>query len=424
MFTRPSSLPWLPCILAGALAARVAAAIAVQQWVERTPGRLCLIEGDASGYWELAQHLIRGEDFAIYEPPRYVERMPGFPLVLAAGMKLFGERLLWMRMLLALAGTAACGLVYCLGRELFDSAVGLVACFLAAISPIFVVFSVLFLSETFFALGLLASLLALVKLLRIEAQPSLSVASLRRMVLAVIAGFLAGAATLIRPTWILVAPILAIVYLFAPGDRKGRIVPAALLLGSFCLTLAPWTIRNYRVTGHFVATTLWVGPSLYDGLSTEATGASDMRFVENDGRYAQRGMSEYENDRHYRHRAAEFVRAHPWRAVELAAVKQWRFWNPVPNAEQFGHWAICLGVGLFEAPVLLLAALGFWQTRGSRRTWLAAAGPVLYFAVVHTVFVGSLRYRLPPEYPLLVLTAVGLRWLWHKRPPRARAVTP
>jgi hypothetical protein len=31
--------------------------------------------------------------------------------------------------------------------------------------------------------------------------------------------------------------------------------------------------------------------------------------------------------------------------------------------------------------------------------------------MVHTVFIGSLRYRLPAEYALLVLSAVGGRWL-------------
>src|SRR5262249_46792435 len=170
MFTRFSRWPWLPCLLAGALAARIAAAVGVQHWVEQTPGRLCLIEGDADGYWRLARHLVGGEDFSLYDPPRYVMRMPGFPLLLAAGMKLFGERLLWIRVMLAVVGTAACGLVYYLGRELFDPSMGLAACLLASVSPIFVVFSVLLLSETFFALGLLASLLAFVKLARIETE--------------------------------------------------------------------------------------------------------------------------------------------------------------------------------------------------------------------------------------------------------------
>src|SRR5262249_6420202 len=160
-------------------------------------GRLCLIEGDADGYWQLARHLVRGEDFSLYDPPRYVMRMPGYPLLLAGGLTLFGEKVLWIRVLLAVVGTAACGLVYCLGRVLFDPSIGLVACFLASISPIFVVFSVLLLSETFFALWLLASLLALVKLVRIESDPASGGNARRRSMLAVVAGLLAAVATLI-----------------------------------------------------------------------------------------------------------------------------------------------------------------------------------------------------------------------------------
>jgi 4-amino-4-deoxy-L-arabinose transferase-like glycosyltransferase len=415
MFTRFSRLPWLPCILLGALAARVVAAVIVQHWVEQTPGRLCLIEGDAEGYWQLARHLVRGEDFALYDPPRYVLRMPGFPLLLAGGIKVFGENLLGIRVLLAICGTVACALVYFLGRELFDHATGLIACCLASVSPIFIVFSVLLLSETLFAATLLASLLALIKLARLESLSPANMNSRHRSITAVISGLLAGAATLVRPTWLLVAPVFAVVYLFAPGNRKMRLVPAGLLLSALAVALAPWTIRNYRVTGHFVPTTLWVGPSLYDALSDQATGISDMQFIETDRLYKLPGMSEYDNDRHYRRRAADFVRDQPLRTIVLAAIKLRRYWSPLPNADQFGHWAICLGAGLFEVPVLVLAGLGLWQSRATPLRWLAAAGPAVYFALVHAVFIGSLRYRLPAEYALLVLTAIGCRWIWPRR---------
>src|SRR4029077_18208004 len=126
MPTRFFRLPWLPCILAGALAARLGAAVLVQHMVEKTPGRLCLIAGDAEGYWELARHLARGEDYAIYDPPRVAMRMPGFPLFLYVGIKTFGESVLCMRILLACVGTGACWLVYLLGRELVDHTTGLV----------------------------------------------------------------------------------------------------------------------------------------------------------------------------------------------------------------------------------------------------------------------------------------------------------
>ncbi|MGD9855191.1 MAG: hypothetical protein AB7U20_09605, partial [Planctomycetaceae bacterium] len=58
-----------------------------------------------------------------------------------------------------------------------------------------------------------------------------------------------------------------------------------------------------------------------------------------------------------------------------------------------------------------LAARGWWTVRGDPWGWVLTIGPLLYFAALHMVFVSSLRYRLPAEYPLLVMTAVGWRSL-------------
>lgn len=413
MFARFSSPPWLPWILVGAFLVRVLAAVVVQHEVEKTPSRICLIDGDAIGYWELAKCLAEGREYAIYDPPRKVHRMPGFPLVLAGGIKLFGTNLLPIRLLLALLGTIACGLVYWLTRDLVDHPTALIACFVAAVSPTFVVFSVLLLSETVFAVFLLASLIALSRLAQCHSQSPATTTANWALTAALVAGLLAGIATLVRPTWLLVGPAFAAVYLFAPGNRRRRVAPAMVLVAALAITLAPWTLRNYHVTGHFIATTLWVGPSLYDGLSADATGDSDMQFVERDGLYANPVVPdfEYTADRHYRKLAFDFVKGHPSRAIGLAFTKLGRFLNPFPNAAQFASRATYWSVGLFEAPVLLLAAIGLWQSRHASWRLLLAAGPVLYFALVHSVFIGSVRYRLPAEYALLVLTAVGCRSL-------------
>lgn len=445
MLRRFSYLPSLRWILLGALILRLGSAIAVQKFVERPPARLCLIAGDAEGYWELARHLARGEDFALYDPPRMVMRMPGFPLFLAGIMRAFGEHVLLTRFFLAFVGTAACGLVYWLGRELSDDTVGRAAALLAAVSPTLTVFSVLLLSETLFALLLLASLVAFARLRRgdlgqqrgpagkggpatgdaaissgapgsrPEPVPIFSPAHRNGLLAALLTGLFCGLATLVRPTWFLVAPALALIALPGPTWHRKKLVEAVLILIAFSVTMAPWTIRNARVTGHFVPTTLWVGPSLYDGLSPRATGASDMRFIESENIYHNAVISEYAADRHYRRKALEFAAAHPGRAAELAAIKLARFWNPFPNADQFANWLIRLGVGVFEAPLLVLAAIGAWLVRKHPLKLLLAAGPVLYFALVHAVFVGSLRYRLPAEYALVVLSALAIVTLYRGR---------
>ncbi|MEQ9068258.1 MAG: hypothetical protein RLO18_16100, partial [Gimesia chilikensis] len=79
-----------------------------------------MIEGDADGYWRLAQTIVHGEEYSIYTPPRRVLRMPGFPLVLAGAMSVAGEDHFRVRLFLALTGVAACYLVYLLGKELTD----------------------------------------------------------------------------------------------------------------------------------------------------------------------------------------------------------------------------------------------------------------------------------------------------------------
>lgn len=401
----------LAALLACALLLRLVAAVAVQQWVESTPGRLCLIAGDAEGYWALARTLVHDGKFEIYDPPRQILRMPGFPLWLAAGMTLFGDHVLWHRIGLALAGTAACGLVGLLGRLLAGETAGLVAGWLAALSPPLILVSVLILSETLFAATLTGNLVLLALLWKNLTSTPLPAPTSHLLGLAFTAGLAGAVATLVRPTWLPFVPacglLLALQGLKGPGRRE-LLCSLTLCLG-LAAGMAPWVLRNARVTGRLVVTTLWAGPSLYDGLNPQATGESDMQFIETDGLYQT--LSEYDADRHYKQAAIDFARQHPLRAIELGFIKFARFWNPFPNASQFGSLATRLGLAVWSVPLMLTAALGAWFARRNLPLLVLSLGPVLFLTAVHVVFIGSVRYRLPAEYPLLVCSAIGLQRL-------------
>ena len=116
--------------------------------------------------------------------------------------------------------------------------------------------------------------------------------------LALLTGLTAGAAALVRPSWLLFTPLAVVVAVIfsstgkasgtreldaggthASGTRRRHTALGVVILAGLVLAMAPWWIRNARVTGHFVPTTLQVGASLYDGLSPTATGASNMDFV-------------------------------------------------------------------------------------------------------------------------------------------------
>jgi 4-amino-4-deoxy-L-arabinose transferase-like glycosyltransferase len=393
---------WFWCTIGVALFVRLWTAFCVQLLVSHTHGRLCLIPGDAEGYWELAGRIAAFQDYSIYDPPRHVLRMPGFPFLLALSRFCFENNPFAVRFVLAFVGTLGCGLVYWLGRELVSETVGLIAAAYTAISPTMVLFSVLFLSETAFAMALLASLVAAAKLARIEPSPI----SRRSIGLALLTGLLIGVATYMRPTWILVGPgigVCLIVFGRAPIGR--RFCFAALVCLGLGVSLAPWTIRNLYVVGHAVPTTLWVGPSLYDGLNPTATGDSDMEFFERDQLMAR--MSEYEMDREYRARAWKFAVENPQRVATLALVKQFRFWSPVPNSTQFQFFGVAAIAWLVFLPLMFFATIGAWYSRRDSWLFILTIAPLIYFAVLHLFFVGSLRYRLPAEYPLAVMAAFG-----------------
>jgi len=408
---------WLGGCLAVALVLRLGAAVAVEQIVSATPGRLCLIEGDASGYWLLGQRLAHGQSYELYDPPRRILRMPGFPVLLAGCQWLFGEALFPTRCVLAALGTLGCAGVYWLGRELVSEPVGLVACALVSVSPPLVVFAPLLLSETVFATAMVFSLIPLLRLVR---SPATAVPRWGR---AISAGSLIAIATYLRPTWLPIAIVGAVAILWAARGRRVAWIEASLLLLTCAVWLTPWTLRNYQVCGHVVPTTLWVGPSLYDGLNPAATGDSNMAFFDQENLLAT--MTEYDMDREYRRRAWEYASQHPGRAAELAVIKAGRYWSPWPNAAQFERPVLQWGLLATTMPLYVLALYGFWQRRRDLVFWLVAAGPALFFCLVHMLFVGSIRYRLPADSTLWIAAAMGLVSVYQSlRDQQQREATP
>ncbi len=400
-WTQAQERNWLFAILATAFLLRLACAVGIQQHLDQGSREVCLIPGDADGYWRLAGKIAQGQDFAIYEPPRYVMRMPGFPALLALPRLIFPESLLTARIWLAVVGTSACWFTYLLGKELVGIPAGLWAAAVTAISPVLAVFSVLILSETPFAAALTASLVMLAKLDRRLASPLLP--GERR--LAIFAGLSIAVATMMRPTWLLIAPIVFL-GLLRSADFSRRLRAGLLVLAAAYGALLPWGLRNQAVSGHFTLTTFWVGPSLYDGLNPQATGDSDMQFFDDENLLTL--MSEYEMDQEYRRRAWQFVAEHPARTLELMAIKLWRYWSPWPNARQFQSTTTRLIVAASFLALLIPALAGTWQMRNRPLVLACTWGPLLYFAAVHLWFVGSIRYRLPAEYPLAVLSGTGL----------------
>ncbi len=291
----------------------------------------------------------------------------------------------------------------------------LIAAVLAAFYPYDVAISELILSEALFMPLMLLTLWGLATLWRTSEEPRPAGGhreSWRTALVAVGTGMTGGTVVLTRPSWGLFLPgallawVMACLVVRDRYRRRAVMRCAALVLVGAVLVMSPWWVRNARIYGRFVPTSLWMGASLYDGLNPGATGASDMRFRDTP---EFRTLSELDQDATLTRRALDFARSNPSRVLELALIKVGRYWSPWPNAEDYrSPWLSAAGA-VVVIPLYLLMVAGGWDRRRDLCALVLLAGPVLYFCAVHSVFVSSIRYRIPGEIAAMPLAAIGFR---------------
>jgi hypothetical protein len=418
-WTRRASLP---LIMIAALAFRLLAAGMVQLFTQQK-GVLGVF-GDTTIYWRLAESIRAGSPYVVdqWGQPHYALRTPGYPAFLAACQAGFGEHAaLGARVVQAVLGAIGVGIVYGLVVSLWRRGgeadrrrartVATVAAALAAVEPYTVGLSALLLSEALFVPLMLLALWGLAVLWRPrtggESGPDprgIGPTGLRAVLLAAMTGLAIGATILVRPSWAAFVPLALLAWVLFERSRRA-VGLASVVAVAIVATMAPWWIRNEQVIGRFVPTVLWVGASLYDGLSPDATGASDMTFLEDPD---VRILGEVEQDETLRRRAIDFARQRPGRALELAAIKVGRYWSPWPNADELSAPGVGILSGVATIPVFLLLLVGLWDRRKDPRALVLLVGTLVYFCLLHAVFVSSIRYRLPGMVPAMGVVAAGV----------------
>lgn len=376
--------------------------------------------GDTETYWSLAATIAQGLPYEYGTDRAQVFRTPGYPLLLAPIIGLAGDgprAIMLARAEAALFGVLAVWCLWWLTRLLFDERAALLAAALASVYPGAIALSAMLLSEAPFC-----PLMLLQLVLSTLAWQAASSRKIR--VLSFVAGLVAAAATLVRPSWLLFTP-LAVAAIFwadrvgglarAPSLPRRHAMIASWMLFGLALGMSPWWIRNACVTGRFVPTTLQVGASLYDGLNPNADGSSNMDFVhrfaadEKSRALEHPGESlEQRLDRRMKSEAMAWAKEHPGKAFWLAGVKFRRMWNLWPNEPRLASWPVALAVFFTYTPLLLFAIMGAWRTIRQGWPYVLCWLPAVYLTLLHVVFVSSIRYREPAMLALLALAAGAL----------------
>jgi 4-amino-4-deoxy-L-arabinose transferase-like glycosyltransferase len=340
---------------------------------------------DALDYHEIAVALLDTGDY------RHLGRPPLFPVALAGVYGLFGVHPFYGRVFLSVMGALTCGVIYLMGREAFGARVGAYAAWGAAFYAMLFRWSGYLLTETLFTFLLCLFIWSSQKSVR---SP--------RLHYALAAGLFLGLATLTRPTTLAFIPFILLwaVLTFSPGWKRALTVSGAIAV-TLVLTLAPWTVRNYRATGHIVPVTVMGGqvligannpnvldrfpggwiPPLQSGLVTE----EDIR-----------GLSPVERDDLYQRRAMAFIRNNPLYFARLCVYKVKLFWHlhraTDPASLQYLFVAGCALVGMIRN-------LKQWRQQAIFYLML------FFFTLSALIFWGDDRLRSPVEPVLLVFAA-------------------
>ena len=411
----------------------------VEAWDGRAPVY------DAAAYAAIAANLEQGDGFTVGPEATQPSSnySPGLPLFVAGLYELSGgEHERFARVVLALIGSLSVLFAYLIGRRLGWALMGrrsphrpgssevgaatvwpaLVGAAVVAVYPALLEYQGMLMSEPLAATLLSGGVLAV-----LWAWDG----GWARWVLA---GALFGALALVRPEYLAIALLLALVVFArqARGDWRRSLLRAAVFLGALVIVIAPWTIRNAVALDRFVPISTGGGQVLFAGTYLPSDGDPEKVgaevVAENPGLFQPQDakrlrleqiLARLAADRHpgteTDQALSELGKEQLWDGVSeepieyagFVATKIWRIWSQGPRdvmrepVWKVLHWAL-VAFGLLGLAILA------W-----RRRWEALLLGTIFLAItaLSALLVASPRRVLVLVPLLAALSGVGIAWL-------------
>jgi len=373
------------------------------------------VRGDEEAYHRHGKNIAAGVGFVSRTGEPTAARPPLYCIALSGAYRIFGAKAEIARIIQIVLGVVLVILTYALASMLFSSGVALIAMALAAFCPSLIFISGYILTENFYAVLIL---ITLVFFTRIFKAGHLSYSE------AVFGGFLLGLCSLARPHGFVYAVFVIITALFlVRGRLRDRGAKACVLILAVVLTIFPWSLRNHSRLG------AWIMFSTHGGITFYQSNCQLVYDVPcYEGAIAPRcdlphwedlrAAGEVESNRMAWKMGMAFLKENPRLVPRLLARKFLRFWRMDSNvtggwwfddSTGLGRLSRRVDIGLvFCAVVLPLFVLGLLVTRHRHRDLLLLYGVILVHTLVALVFHGSLRARVPVEPVIEIFAAAGL----------------
>jgi Dolichyl-phosphate-mannose-protein mannosyltransferase len=379
-------------------------------WNLEHPDSVARLHGDESQYDSHALQILNGQD---YDPP---DRVPLYPLFLAAAHWLTRDSYSGILYVQALLGLTVIPLTYVLGRRLLGRRPALIAALFAAVSYVLVHQSLSYLSEVLYTPVILMVAISLVDAIRQPTRGRLAWA-----------GVWLGISWLVRPT-LLLFPVAALLLFRATLGRPAVLGRWLIYVLTATLVATPWLVRN-TVRYHAVFPLATSNAFLYLASPEYYHLVRDRHWpylrVWRDVIYGPDSRKHYlltvDGDRWWTRRGIRSILREPDVYLRYAGERLADYWIGDPNVDwldthPFDYQRLRdVGYGRKEAieimlsrglPIVALFAIFvLWR---HRRVLLPIYAILAYCTILHAAFHAEARLSDPLQPLLLILIAGAL----------------
>jgi len=349
--------------------------------------------------------------------------LPLYPYFLGVVYFLFGHSVFTAKLLQFFIGSASCGLVYLIGRKVFNRAIGIIAALILSFYSTAIFFEGLFVSA--FMAVFLNCLLVLLLLFTLEKPSPLKWACI---------GLLVGVSALASASIFIFVPFL-IYWVFKSSrstDKKRSLIYITIMLLCMCLAIAPVAIRNNIVGKDFVPITAHGGITFYAGNNPlsdgsfympEELGANVIDNKENSLRIAEEALKKElkpsQVSSYWFTQGFKFIKENPGKYTRLLLKKAILFWNTheIPDIIPmffFRRYSSLLRLPLFSFAVICpLGLIGMFLCMRIKQFNINLLYLFIASVYLSTViyFVNS-RYRSIAAPYLCIFAAVTIYWIY------------
>jgi 4-amino-4-deoxy-L-arabinose transferase-like glycosyltransferase len=367
-------------------------------------------------FGEMGKSVARGEPLSNYGALLH-RRSPLYPLVIGGLYSVFGEHPMAVYLLQCLLMAATCWLAFDMGRRVFNLRTGILAGAMCALHPLLLRYV-----PDLHLESLLTFLFTLVVWCSVRFYEKPTVLGGIWFGLAGGAAALTKAVVLLYPG-LFVGAMLALRFVLKRRVAVPSVASIAVIPLMMLLVIAPWTWRNYQVTGKFVLVTTGFNDAFLRGYVfsekdyallrrppyTDAENASNAWFkslAEQAGTVWER--DDYETEQVLGREVKRKLREEPGEFVRKFSVGLFTFWY------QMTSLANSLLTGVCALGAWLLALLGVrraWQE--DRPLWMFLL-PAIHLNLLLAILLALGRYSAPIIPALLVASAFGADTLLSK----------